>query len=583
MNLRKIIVSNDNTHHLFDEKPLYAKKFKHVLKFHPPGLAPVLDETGAYHIKTDGSPAYDQRYIKTLGFYFEKAAVITDKGWGHINIDGSFVYKPIFDWVGNYQDSICTVRDKDGNYFHIEIEGKRIYSENMIYAGDFRDGVAVVRRRNGLCVHINKRGGLIHSKQFRDLDVFHKGFSRARDENGWFHINKSGEEAYSHRYYSVEPFYNGYAFVEDFDGKRLIIDEKGKTVHIVLEKLLDSEIQDSNNHLAKHDLSLFDEISASLVRFWESQTIYAAVKLGVFESIEDEGSIIQELKEQCKISEEGTLRLIRALCSIGLLKYENYKIRITKKGSFLKKSHDLSLSYAALMWNEEHYDILRKTYFSVKEGKEVFSEKYGKSFFEWIEENPEKSKLYHSAMKSYALRDYTQIPEIYNFSNHKVILDVGGGSGILLKQILDKYPDMKGMLFERKGVIDMARKTTLKNFKDRCSFFSGSFFNNIPKGADAIFLSRILHDWDDENATKILQNCNKALDKEQKLYIIELLLPKDFNDPLGGLLNLNMLTLTSGKERTLEEYSKLLEKSGFSLDEILETRSVNSLLIASKI
>ncbi len=111
----------------------------------------------------------------------------------------------------------------------------------MIYAGDFRDGVAVVRKSDGLCVHINKRGELIHSKQLRDLDVFHKDFSRARDENGWFHINKSGEEAYSYRYYSVEPFYNGYAFVEDFNGRRLIIDEKGKTVHIVLEKLLKNE------------------------------------------------------------------------------------------------------------------------------------------------------------------------------------------------------------------------------------------------------------------------------------------------------------------------------------------------------
>ncbi len=235
MNLRKIIVSNDNTHHLFNEKPLYAKKFKRVFKFHPPGLAPVLDESGAYHIELDGNEAYKERFIKTFGYYFDKAAIITKEGWGHIDIKGNLVYEPIYDWVGNYQDEVCTVRDKKGSYFHIKDNGDRVYSANMLYAGDFRNEIAVVRKNNGLCTHIYKDGTSVHGKYFIDLDVFHKGFARAKNKEGWFHINEEGKEIYQEKYKCNEPFYNGYALVENMLGNRLIIDEGGNYVHTVIE------------------------------------------------------------------------------------------------------------------------------------------------------------------------------------------------------------------------------------------------------------------------------------------------------------------------------------------------------------
>ena len=143
-------------------------------------------------------------------------------------------------------------------------------------------------------------------------------------------------------------------------------------MHLVLEKVEKSEIRESSLHSNKEDLSLFDELSASLVSFWESQTIYASVKLGVFDVVKDKGSFIYEIVEECNISEEGTLRLVRALCSIGLLKFKDNKVWLTKKGSFLVKSHELSLSSAALMWNEEHYDIWNRTYLAVMRGKEIF-------------------------------------------------------------------------------------------------------------------------------------------------------------------------------------------------------------------
>jgi len=238
MDIKKIKVAKDSTHHIYKGEPLYQKRFKHVLKFHQPGLAPVLDKSGAYHITLEGKATYEKRFKKTFGFYFNKAAIITESGWGHINPKGHFIYEPILTWVGNYQDNICTVRDKEGYYYHINDEGNRLYEVNTLYAGDFRDGIAVIRKKDGLCTHIDKKGVEIHSKSFIDLDVFHKGYARARDNIGWFHVNLDGKPIYNQKYVMIEPFYNGFAFVEDFEYNKLIIDEKGAVIHKI------SKIQD---------------------------------------------------------------------------------------------------------------------------------------------------------------------------------------------------------------------------------------------------------------------------------------------------------------------------------------------------
>ena len=230
MNLKKIRVSDDNTHHTFEGRPLYNSRFHSVLKFHPPGLAPVIDESGAYHIRVDGSPAYDFRYIKSFGYYFDKAAVITENGWTHIDPQGKPIYTSRFAWVGNYQDEVCTVRSKEGYYFHINKIGERLYEENMIYAGDFRDGIAVIRYSDEKCTHIFKDGSLVHGKYFNDLDVYHKGYARARDKTGWFHIDKEGDRIYEKNFSMVEPFYNDYALVE-MEKEKVIINERGEIVH----------------------------------------------------------------------------------------------------------------------------------------------------------------------------------------------------------------------------------------------------------------------------------------------------------------------------------------------------------------
>jgi hypothetical protein len=230
MNWKDIQVSEDNTHFIIDGKPIFDKTFIEVLKFHSPGLAPVKDSSGAYHIDYNCHELYSNRYTRTFGFYCNRASVIEENRWFHINEKGERVYSSSYLWTGNYQENICTVRNADNHYFHIDLNGNRIYKQNYVYAGDYKDGIACVKSQDGFYRHIDTNGNFINDKSFLDLGVFHKNFATVKDNDGWFHIDKQGNEVYKNRYLTIEPFYNGFALVTTFDNKKIIIDEKGKKI-----------------------------------------------------------------------------------------------------------------------------------------------------------------------------------------------------------------------------------------------------------------------------------------------------------------------------------------------------------------
>jgi hypothetical protein len=230
MNWQDIKVSNDNTHYLFNEKPIFGKIFTEILKFHSPGIAPVIDNSGAYHIDINGIELYKNRYNRTFGFYCNRASVVENNNWFHLNEKGERVYPISYLWTGNYQENICTVRNKENQYFHIDLFGNRIYSENYIYVGDYKDGIACVKSQNGLYKHIDNKGQFINDKSFLDLGIFHKNFATAKTSEGWFHIDKQGNELYKNRYLAIEPFYNGFALVTTFINEKIIIDEKGQKI-----------------------------------------------------------------------------------------------------------------------------------------------------------------------------------------------------------------------------------------------------------------------------------------------------------------------------------------------------------------
>jgi len=234
MSWRRLLPSEDGTHHVVDGRPAYDERFDEVLKFHAPGLAPVLRGGLAWHIDPAGAPAYERRFRRTFGFYDARAAVEGvegDEGWHHVTPAGLDAYPQRYAWCGNFQERVCAVREHDGLYRHIDEIGAPCAATAWRYAGDYRDGVAVVQRDDGRSTHVAPDGRLLHGRWFEDLDVFHKGLARARDDRGWTHVDRAGEPAYARRFAMVEPFYNGQARVEREGGALEVIDRAGSTLH----------------------------------------------------------------------------------------------------------------------------------------------------------------------------------------------------------------------------------------------------------------------------------------------------------------------------------------------------------------
>ena len=557
-NWRDYRISADSTHHVCDGRPAYAARFLEVLKFHAPGLAPVLGDSGAYHINPGGLPAYEARHFRTFGFYEGRAAVQSVDGWLHILPDGTPLYPERYAWSGNFQEGRCPVRLPDGRYFHIDEDGTPAYSDRHRYAGDFKDGYAVVQRDDGRHSHIDQSGTFLHDRWFLDLDVFHKDFARARDEQGWHHVDIHGQPLYRDRFRNVEPFYNGQARVEGIGGSLSVIGETGETLVELREPLR----------------SPLDELSGDMVGMWRTQAIRAAVELGVFESLPTSA---QDIERSLELADCMGARLMRALVELGLVRRDaDGAYHPTEKGALLQRSHPFSLADAATLWGGETYAAWAEAEYSLRTGRSAFRKLHGQDLFEHLRDRPEQLRSSHRAFASYARHDYRSLAEAWDLGIHDHILDAGGGTGELAFALLRAYPNLEATVMDLPEVVDQAE--TPDALKDRCQFAARSLFDKWPVRSDAVVLARVLHDWPDEDAARILAKAREAMPKGATLYVVEMM-PDDITGA-GGLLDLNMLIVAGGAERTAEQFRGLLDKAGFSLLDVIPTRSVSSVIRA---
>ena len=551
--------ATEGSHHLRDDgSPLYHSRYDEVLKFHDPGLASVRDASGSYHITPDGVPAYEARYLRTFGFYEGLAAVHSADGWFHILPDGSSMYSELYAWCGNFQGERCPVRLPDSGYFHITAEGAPAYEERYRYAGDFRDGFAVVQREDGMHSHIDSWGKLLHGKWFLDLDVFHKNHARARDERGWHHVDLQGEPLYDTRFGNVEPFYNGQARAEEFDGSLSVVDESAETV-VELRKPLRSPLE---------------ELSADLVGLWKTQTIRAAVELGIFEALPTTEA---ELEQSLRLGDAAAPRMMRALTELGLVWRDGDEVHhLTDRGALLRRSHPLSLADAASHWGREAHEAWSEAAWSLRTGQSGFGKRYGKEFFDWLAVRPEELESYHRAMSAYGKHDYQHLADSVDFGVHGSILDAGGGGGELSFALLRAFPNLKATVMDRPEVVNLAEVPD--ELAGRCRFVPGDLFRKWPVAAEAVVMARMLHDWPDDEALRILVRAREAMPAGGALYVVEMVL--DDSSGAGGLLDLNMLVMTGGAERTEAQFGDLLTRAGFELLDVVGTGAVSSVIRA---
>ena len=571
--LKDISLSLDETYHIYNNKPLYSKKFDLVMSFHSPGVAAVRSEDGAFHINLQGSPVYKNRFIKTFGFYGNIAGVEDESGWYHINLYGNSIYSEKYDWVGNFQEGLCPVRDHNGDYFHIEKDGSPAYSEKYRYAGDFKYGIAVVYRDDGLAMHIDRNGNNIHEKNYEELGIFHKGFAVAKDNRGAFHINKTGEQLYKERYRWIEPFYNNFSLACRQNGEKVVIDQEGIVIF---------EIMNDKTDLVQKKIRT--QLMGMLVGYWDIQILFSIVKLNVLDYIKEGFNIFRRLLKKVEIPEQSMEMIIKVLKVWNFIGEREGKYFLTYLGNLLTEDYPNGLKYAALMWGDEHYLAMSRLFEALKSYEPQFKELYKEEIFHYFNTNEEKGVILNKAMAEYGL-DYDKLLNLYDFKESSIIMDVGGGSGHLLEKILKKFENIKkGILFDLPSVIENAMTSiNMEEISNKIEFVPGDFFDKIPIKIDTVVMSRVMHDWNDEKTISILKNIYDALIEDGKLLLFETIVPENLEMDVGVTLNFNLLVCVGGKERTLEEFNTLLKKVNFKITSVKQEDGIISLIEAQKI
>lgn len=538
-------VSPCGTHHVDSQgRAIYRHRYEQVLPFHSPGLAPVHANKASWHVHTDGTDAYAARYDRAFGFYCGAAAVNSDGAWFHIDQDGNPLYESRYAFVGNFQCDVCVVCGHEGSYFHIDLAGEPLYLSKWSYTGDFREGSAVVQHRNGKSSHIDFTGQLIHGQWFIDLDVFHKGYARARNEDGWYHITKAGRSLYEARYANIEPFYNGCARVETWDGALLIIDEQGVTLRILRAPTAD----------------YFAELSADMVGYWRTMSLKAATELRLFDLLPADH---QQLADSTSLHPSRLLRFLRALGELGVIRVAGDEYVLTEKGQYLRSDHPKTLVSAP---EEYGSDLLRRweKLPAILRGAVV-----DQDIFDHISKDEARIHGHHQMLASYAMHDYESLVPKLTFSAGDVVFDSAGGTGILSSLIKKYHPDADVYCGDKAEIVQ-------QRLYEGVQYLAFDLFNAWPIRADKLILARVLHDWNDEQVVSILQNAQAALKPGGELLVFEMLLPKSGYG--GGLCDLHLLTNTGGQERSEEHYSSLLGSADFKTTEIVKGTSLVSIL-----
>ena len=192
---------------------------------------------------------------------------------------------------------------------------------------------------------------------------------------------------------------------------------------------------------------------------------------------------------------------------------------------------------------------------------------------DWLERNPRAADVFKEANAVKAANSHRAIVDVYDFSGINTLTDVGGGIGVLMAEILIANPLMKGVVADIPSVIQEARKIIQsRGLEDRCQAAECDFFKKISSGSDAYLMSNILHDWSDEQCQIILTNCHRAMKTESRLLVVEMVISPGNEPSVAKLLDLEMLVITGGRERTETEFNNLFVSSGFKLSRIIPTK-----------
>ncbi len=309
-----------------------------------------------------------------------------------------------------------------------------------------------------------------------------------------------------------------------------------------------------------------------ITSYWSAQSVHVAAKLKLADHVKDGPKTAAELAKLTSTHPQALYRLLRALSSVEVFGEDaDGRFSLTPMAECLLDVHG-SQRAVALMMGDEHYASWGELLYSVQTGKPAFDHIYAKPVFDWLSEHPDEAKIFDAAMTGFHGTETQAMIEAYDYTGVNTLVDIGGGNGTVLIEVLKKYPAMQGVLYDLAGVIERARANlTQAGVASRCKTIAGSFFESAPPGGDAYQMRHIIHDWTDEQCHTILSHIRKVIPKTGRLLVIEMVI-KPRNEPQPAKwLDLNMLVIPGGRERTEAEYREMYAKAGFKLERIVPT------------
>jgi hypothetical protein len=311
--------------------------------------------------------------------------------------------------------------------------------------------------------------------------------------------------------------------------------------------------------------------------YWISQAIYVAAKLAVADYLGDGPKSCSELADLTESHEVALSRVMRALSSVGIFKMNGDGcFDLEPMGSALQTGVPGSLRYMLITLGEIHYQAWGNLLHNVKTGATAFDDLFGARLFQYLEQNHDDAYSFHNAMSDFSGLVSYAVLLAYDFSKIHTLVDVGGGRGQLLRAVLQVNPQMTGIVFDQESVIHGADGDDVS--AGRCSLVAGDFFESVPAGGDAYILCGVIHDWDDDHSIAILRNCHRAMSDRSRLLVVEAVLPTGDETCFSKFLDLNMMIMSGGRERSREQFRDLFAVAGFELTAIVPTVAPLSVL-----
>jgi hypothetical protein len=313
--------------------------------------------------------------------------------------------------------------------------------------------------------------------------------------------------------------------------------------------------------------------------------IWVAAELGVADRLADAPMYVEDLAQAVGANSDALYRVLRALASAGIFEEVGQgRFAINRLADCLRSDAPLSMrpwaQYVGAEWYWQAWGSFMAT---VKNGKTIHENVHNRRFFQYYADNPGYTEMFDAAMSSVSALANPAIVGGYDFSRLGSVVDLGGGEGALLAAVLHENPGVRGTLYDRAEVMTRARNggpLAMPSIAERVTFATGDFFESVPSGHDAYLMKWILHDWDDAEAGIILGNVRRAAARGTRLIVAEMMVD-DGNAPSAAkLLDLAMLGLTGGRERTEAGYRGLFSDAGFSLRRVFPTASPFSVMEA---